>query len=75
MFYLGCFVCFSYINHMNNKHFEGFYKGILPDSRVEKRAEKVMVDMLDFGNVVVNKFCSTNTKRIRSLQNAGKRKL
>lgn len=52
-----------YFKYMINKQFDGFYRGILPDSRIEKRAEKVMADMLNFGNVVVNKFCTTNTKR------------
>jgi hypothetical protein len=48
---------------MINRQFDGFYQGILPDSRIEKRAEKIMTDMLNFGNVVVNKFCTTYAEK------------
>ncbi len=56
---------------MKNNQFKDFYKGLLHDPRIEKRAEKIMVDMLDFGNVVVNKFCLTHTDRIGAYRMLG----
>jgi len=49
---------------MIDRDFNGFYEGLLPDIRYSNRVEKMMTDMLTFGNVVVNKFCTSNTDKI-----------
>lgn len=49
---------------MIHNQFEGFFGGLLPDIRLKTRIEKIMNDMFKFGNVVVNKFCTTHTAKI-----------
>lgn len=49
---------------MTHKQFTGFFKKTLHDPRSERRAEKLMLDLSDYGSVVVNKFCKTHTEKI-----------
>ncbi len=56
---------------MKHGQLTGFFKHLLPDPRSERRAEKIMVDLVDYGNAVVNKFCKTHTDRIGAYRMLG----
>lgn len=51
---------------MINNKIQGLFKGILPDSRLEKRAEKITTDMLNFGKVIVNRFGQNHADKIEA---------
>jgi hypothetical protein len=44
---------------MEDNYFAGIYRDLLPDVRLEKRAEKLMVALLNKGSAVINKCCKT----------------
>ena len=48
-----------YLEYMIRNHFEGLYSDMLPDARIEKRAEKIMLALLNTGSAVINKSCKT----------------
>lgn len=60
-----------YLEYMTHEQYLGFFEHLLPDSRSELRAEKLMLDLSDYGNAVVNKFCSTHTEKIGAYRMLG----
>jgi hypothetical protein len=57
--------------YMIHGQLTGFFGHILHDTRSERRAEKLMLDLLNYGNAVVNKFCKTHTERIGAYRMLG----
>ena len=48
-----------YIKYMEENYFAGTYRGLLPDARLEKRVEGLMLALLSKGSAVINKSCKT----------------
>lgn len=48
-----------YIEYMEENYFKGTYGGLLPDARLEKRVEGLMLALLNRGSAVINKSCKT----------------
>lgn len=48
-----------YLEYMIQNYFAGLYSDMLPDARIEKRAEKIMLALLNTGSAVINKSCKT----------------
>ncbi len=49
---------------MIHREIRGLFAGFLSDHRLEKRAEKVMSDILTFGKLIVNRFSETQAEKI-----------
>ncbi len=44
---------------MEENYFAGIYDNLLPDARLEKRVEGLMLALLNKGSAVINKSCKT----------------
>jgi hypothetical protein len=48
-----------YLLYMIRNHFAGLYSDMLPDARLERRTEKIMLALFNAGSAVINKSCKT----------------
>jgi Transposase DDE domain/Transposase DNA-binding len=48
-----------YLKYMKTNYFTGIYADRLPDARLEKRVEKIMLALLNSGSAVINKCCKS----------------
>jgi hypothetical protein len=48
-----------YINYMEKNYFRSIYDYLLPDARLGKRVESLMLALLNSGSAVINKCCKT----------------
>jgi hypothetical protein len=52
-----------YIEYMKKNYFRGIYDHLLPDARLEKRVERLMLALLNTGSSVINKCCKTLSEK------------
>lgn len=59
---------------MAHNQFTGFFEHLLFDPRIARRAEKLMIDLSDYGNAVVNRFSRTHSEKIGAYRMLGNKK-
>jgi hypothetical protein len=52
-----------YFNYMKTNYFRGIYDDMLPDARLPKRVERIMLALLNSGSAVINKCCKTLSEK------------
>ena len=52
-----------YIKYMKTNYFRGIYDDMLPDARLPKRVERIMLALLNSGSAVINKCCKTLSEK------------